>query len=94
MISVVSLGILTFCSLVSPLVSFAVTRILLSSSINFHQGAGWSKALFFGQHLLGLCFDCTRRLEKGKSGVDESLESSKEIVDYQIFDIPLTYNKY
>ena len=71
--------------------SFAVTRILLSSSINFHHGAGWSKALFLGQHPLGLSFDCTRRLGKGKSDVDESLESSEEIVDYQIFYIALTY---
>ena len=68
----------------SPLVWFAVTRILLSSSINFHHGAGWSKALFLGQHPLGLSFDCTRRLGKGKSGVDESLESSGEIVEISL----------
>ena len=73
----------------SPLVSFAVTRILLSSSINLHHGAGWSKALFLGQHPLGLSFDCTRRLGKGKSGLDESLESSGEIGDYQILYIAL-----
>ena len=73
----------------SPLVSFAVTRILLSSSINFHHGAGWLKALFLGQHPLGLSFDCTRRLGKGKSGLDESLESSGEIGDYQILYIAL-----